>query len=540
MLGPLRTLLVRMCDPRSSVIIDSTTSPIPTASTAESARDHRSTYQDVVARFQNLSISDKVEKLLPKPTPSTSPILSTTVQLPPEIMAQIFATICHADWYIFPPEKNPHKKMTPLVLGQVCGEWRAIIWSTPFIWSHVYLNLSATRYSVQVELLADWLARSGVCPLTIKLLFEEEGDWTDRLPMELIQLLACNAHRWRAINFVLPESWYHFLEEVKYSFPLLTSVLTQPLWADCGQAPPKRKRLELFRNAQLLTDLHLNGYYLSDVDIEWERLTRFTLQHVYLDECFYALAKTPNLTYCRVYTILLNDVGRELQERDMELMELKHLVIYSASWVDTERLLSHMSFPALLWLEISSPQTSYDLPSLPTLLRHAECRNIKRLKLSEFQFGAPESELLQCLRELPSLTDVDIEMQSTSVPVCHFIADVLICANPSASPLASHSASNASIHEGAPYFLPNLEKFKFSGPVAPEEVWFDEALAEVLECRMRLSSARRESVARLVLLEVRSERTYDFVLSPAVKKKLQDLVGDGLKLAIVFGGVSWL
>ncbi|KAJ3485727.1 hypothetical protein NLJ89_g11875 [Agrocybe chaxingu] len=105
--------------------------------------------------------------------------------------------------------------------------------------------------------------------------------------------------------------------------------------ADCGLASTRRKPFTLFRHVPLLSDLHLNRYYLVDVSVSWAQLTSLTLQHVYLDECFYALSRTPDLMYCQLYPILKNDIEREVHDTEVRLDELEQIVIYRALWHDT-------------------------------------------------------------------------------------------------------------------------------------------------------------------------------------------------------------
>lgn len=449
-------------------------------------------------------------------------------------MAEIFAITCHADAYTFPTDKYRHKRTTPLIIGKICTQWRAITWSTPYIWSHISLCLSTPRYETQVKLMSDWLTRSGVCPLTINLIFDCEDDWTDIIPHDLIQLLIVSANRWRSINFVLPESWYSILAELKYGFPLLVTVVSQPLWADCSLSPSKRKRLNLFEFAPVLRDVHVNGYYLTDVDVPWNQLDRFALQHVYLDECFYALVKTPNITFCRIYTILINDVNRNIAENTIELPLLQELLIYSASWADISRLLGKMTVPSLETLEISAPHLDIGEPvELPaTLLCDPKCR-LKRLRLSEWSFVCAEPEFLQHLRVIASLEELDIDMQSCSVPITELLLpDILELGEP--NPLDSSSDNDIT-------FLPNLQILKFSGPISVTSNNYDDNLTSLIEKRLERSKRclGTPPVSRLKVFEIITEKTYPFTPSPSVKQRLSKLVDEGLQLKVKFSETPW-
>ncbi|KAF8814589.1 hypothetical protein BYT27DRAFT_7206045 [Phlegmacium glaucopus] len=511
-----------MCDPNSSTTADSTDPQALSFPTVPKP--------DLEDAFQTLTLTDGATK-----ASSTPPTWSTSQNigsLPNELMAEIFATTCHADSYTFSNDGNRRKRTTPLILGKVCGQWRAITWSTPYIWSHISLSLSTPRYETQIKLLSVWLTRSGVCPLTINLIFDCENDWTDIIPTELIQLLLASANRWRAINLVLPESWYSLLAELKHSLPLLVTVVSQPLWADCGLTPSKRKRLNLFEFAPLLRDVHVNGYYLSDVDVPWEQLDRFTLQHVYLDECFYALVKTPNLTYCRIYTVLINDVNRNITEHSIELPLLQELVIHSASWADISRLLSKMTVPLLDTLKISAPRIDREPVELPvSFICDPKCL-LKRLRLSEWSFVCEESEFVRYLRSIPSLEELDIDMQS-SPPITELLHHILELTEPN-SPNSSPSDDDTT-------FLPNLQIFKFSGPIHATNSNYDDNLTALIE--KRLEHSKRCSgnllVSPLKVFEVITEETYPFTSTPSVKPRLSKLADEGLQLKVKFSETSW-
>jgi hypothetical protein len=413
MLGALNKVLLKLCDPRNSVS-SSNASPRPSSAVMFGIATHSST---VGMRRQQEEPADTTSS-------RTHNFQSAINQLPYELLAEMFTTICHADSDQFLGDRNRHKKTTPLVLGSVCSHWRTVVWNNPQIWSHISLCLSSPsgRYATQVSLLKEWFERSGICPLTMNITFHNEDDWTKKIAHDLINLLVEQAYRWRSINFVLPESWYPFLECIKDNVNQLTTVSTQPLSADCIQSPSKRKRLTLFENAPLLNDLHLNGYYLTDVFLRWPQLTRITLQQVYLDECFYALPLLPNLTWCRVYTILINDVNRIFVDPDQPILlnQLKKMIVYRAAWGDLMRLLSSISCVLLESFEISALLDDLVFPQLSTVLPQFTTDNhrpsmLTRLVLSELGFRARpafqvEPELKALLRDMPMLEELEIDI----------------------------------------------------------------------------------------------------------------------------------
>jgi hypothetical protein len=101
---------------------------------------------------------------------------------PPEIASHIFIQYA-------PPSALFEKdnRGTPLYLGAVCRKWRQLAWATPRLWSSLLVGFRLRgRYNCSNEsdlpqLVAEWLERSAILPLTIRLDlsghgFEDHGD----------------------------------------------------------------------------------------------------------------------------------------------------------------------------------------------------------------------------------------------------------------------------------------------------------------------------------------------------------------------------
>jgi len=521
MLRLLHKTLSRLCNPRSTMVVESD-----------------SPHEPPMEQLEDDLCSHTLESIPPEK--SSEPSMRqphTMFRLPQELLCEIFATVCHADFHKFRRSvKNRHNKTTALTLGRICREWRDIVWSTPAIWSHVFLCLSLTRYDAQVKLLEGWLNRSGVHPLSLNFCFHNEGEWSNKKPpMDLIILLSSTSYRWRVIDVVIPEGWYQALNEIMHNIPILVDVSTQSLQSDCALSPSKRKPFTLFKHAPVLKAVHLNGYYLSDVSIPWGQLRHLTLQYVYLDECFFGLMKSPDITACRIYTILKNDVNRVVIENDILLELLEEMFFFGSIWDDTERLFSHLITPLLHTLEISTPQDDLDLPKIPPLLLKSGSHLLK-LKLDAFTFTSDEVNLLELLCNIPTLHNVEISMNPDSVPISNLFIDLLKLRPSSSTSDKTDDPRPPSI----PYFLPNLEMFTFSGPIdAPPG--FSDLLLEVLRLRRNLTpgTSDREPFP-FFWLDIKTDTECSFVLPAEMKDKLQELVDDGLHLSVVFNGYSWL
>ncbi|KAF8151580.1 hypothetical protein B0H34DRAFT_728195 [Crassisporium funariophilum] len=445
---------------------------------------------------------------------------ASTLELPPELMAQIFAATCHAAFEPFRARNEcATQKTTPFTLGQVCRLWRAIIWSTPFIWSYVALELSCRPETCQAQIdrLGDWLELSGACPLTIRLFLPTYSGMNENVVKNLIKLLAMNAHRCQAVDFAFPSSWYTILNEVDYDFSILTTARCEDLVL---YSAGEHEKFKVFKSAPLLNDIHLLASDIFILDTRWEQLVRVTLQHVILNECFYVLAKTPNLIYCCVEEI----VRERTTDTNVEVLLLEELVVSNSSWPCTEQLLWHISMPSIQSLTIS-PQTLSEFLSLSTILQRAGYF-LQRLKLDNIDVAFRESEILLCLRNLPSLVDIEISFSpGTHEPIRHFLTDVLMCQGHTVS--ASHTAIPES-EANHTFFLPNMQHFSFFGPVGVGIVWLDEILADRLQTRVNGTPWTDDSSLQ------------DLLLGSSAREKMKILVDDGLTLKLNVDGRSLL
>lgn len=438
-------------------------------------------------------------------------------QLPPEIMAEIFAMA------VLSEAASTSSRMTPFKLGKVCSRWRGIAWSTAHIWSSVYLRLSRRRYQAQAALLRAWLDRSGRYSLTIHLTLEDEGAWTHAAPQKVVAILASESKRWYSVNFVLPEACYPRLEIAKGNLPVLTSFILQPLLSDCRRSQANRKRLTAFENAPELRTAHLNGYYLDDTIVPWGQLLQLTTQHVYLDECFYALLRVPKITYVCFSTILLNDTGRVVVKSPIKLPHMEYLKMHGASGADQAILLAEMTLPCLSELDLSSPDTSRVLSSIPALLTRSGCL-LKKFTLSSCQLV--EDELVECLSGMPSIEELKLAPLLTGPPLSSLLMNTL-------AGYTRNADQNPDSYKGA--FLPRLQHLEYEGLAS-----FDGAAVEMmLGYRRRRSGEGPPAIANLKSLRIITDS--DINANREVKKNLQKMADEGLVLVIKsLGGTSWL
>ncbi|KAJ6593157.1 hypothetical protein B0H19DRAFT_13305 [Mycena capillaripes] len=114
---------------------------------------------------------------------------SFILQLPPEITATIFDHCLPSD---LPCQPSSHE--APLLLAQICHQWREICLDTPDLWASVVFGDTKS-----IELLKMWLPRAGNHPLTLSLR-SVDNVRAD----QLMQTIKPYCSQWKDVHFHLP------------------------------------------------------------------------------------------------------------------------------------------------------------------------------------------------------------------------------------------------------------------------------------------------------------------------------------------------
>ncbi|KAJ2922940.1 hypothetical protein H1R20_g14198, partial [Candolleomyces eurysporus] len=394
--------------------------------------------------------------------------------LPPELLTEVFAVACFSE--VAATNTARRARTTPLTLGQVCRHWRQIVESTPHLWSWVLIRLYRSKYDSQLEILKEWIGRTSTTqPLTIELSFEDEDAWVAKPPHELLQILLKEAHRWRSIDLTLPEACYQRVKSAKVQFPMLENIALQPLLADAHVAQAERKRLDIFEVVPSLTQLRLNGYYLDDCSIPWEQLQELVLQHIYVDECFYALQKAKNLVNCTLSTMLVNDCNRTVKKVQLTLPHLERLRLQGASGTDQATLIANLTAPALSELIISSADASSAFGDIATMVSRSDCL-LRTFEVNGFDMD--ETALVEMLNSLSTVEALHL-VPNSSAPLKSGLLDALRGSQTSISDPSASSAASTSATPAPTSFLPNLQSLEYEGDAAFEE----EALVGMISSR---------------------------------------------------------
>ncbi|KAJ6486861.1 hypothetical protein C8R45DRAFT_930442 [Mycena sanguinolenta] len=290
----------------------------------------------------------------------TYPVLS----LPPEIVAEIFAHSLPS----CPDCPPPHGTLSPLLLCQICRQWRTIALSTPVLWRAINVELgrgdSEKTLAAELDLLKTWLKRSGDCPLSLSL--AHSRNITHRLVPQFLRAIVAHRQRWEHVDILMPFEYMHLIYG---DMPLLRSLTFGPSNYPHGHA----RFPDLFHGAPHLKSVILtHNFFKSFMALPWARLTRLEADCLYEHECIEILREAPLLVACtfRVCsgsTVLQTEILAHACLRDLALDKVdEHSTPPRLCMV-----LDCLMLPALRSLQIDEPFVT--LEALATFIARSHC-----------------------------------------------------------------------------------------------------------------------------------------------------------------------
>ncbi|KAK7055861.1 F-box domain-containing protein [Favolaschia claudopus] len=235
--------------------------------------------------------------------------------LPSEVISEIFIRTLPV-YPLRPPKTGPS---SPTLLSQICSPWREIALSTPQLWRAFSLSFdrhpNSTNSRHQTEFAETWLARSGSCPLSIKI--HKKGTDHGKHPYAVIA-----AHRERWEHLWITSSIID-VPAFRCSTPLLRSLHLD------GSLPfrPKQDPLTVaFNRAPLLRTASVPRCAVSSLTIPWAQLTSLTLDGGLFPNFIKTLNHTPNLIHCelKIFDPACNGPQFTMKLERLESLVLRH------------------------------------------------------------------------------------------------------------------------------------------------------------------------------------------------------------------------
>lgn len=218
-----------------------------------------------------------------------------------------------------------------VLLSHVCRDWRHIALSSPRAWSKVLVDLSPSSTHPQASKALAYLARSGACPLDIRLIT------SNACPSDVIPALYETFPRWRTFSFDCSSSGIssEVIKSLAGHAPVLEELrlVFEPASRAHGDSSP-RIPSNFSVQAPSLRVLHLNGF---GINLEWAS----TLTNLH------TLELTQNSSHPLSYNALL------------------HVLAGCASSLRTLKIHGSVSIPN--GFSGSSSQSPLALPALETL-----------------------------------------------------------------------------------------------------------------------------------------------------------------------------
>ncbi|KAJ7171620.1 hypothetical protein C8R43DRAFT_978822 [Mycena crocata] len=225
-------------------------------------------------------------------------IIYPVLTLPPELTSEIFIQCVEFDSPPTHPCGGPPGS-APLILLQICREWRTIALSTPLLWTagfNLLLGCSRSRD----ELVDEWLRRACGLPVSVRLYSDEAGN----IERDAARCLLRN-HAYRLGHLQLRLDYLDLCSVADIGkFPALR---TLTLWGFRGHPTPVRQVIDV----PLLREVSLEyGAVPSLVRLPWAQLTHFTCAQLSIDDCMCVLRDCSALKTCTLTGMTPSSSGR--------------------------------------------------------------------------------------------------------------------------------------------------------------------------------------------------------------------------------------
>ena len=409
--------------------------PLPTSDEANQIKRYIS---EKVARIAD--VDQEIEKLKALRAKLTSEIedhrslLSPVPHLPIDILQEIF-NAC------LPTAYNPviSRYEAPLLLTQVCRNWRNVALSSPFLWSAIHIPIPSlpghlTSFDIPTtalsnyltELLAltrermaavhEWLQRSKGAPLSISIF---DGGYCQKEVCDLVlDTIIFFSHRWkrlvldtRSCNLtriagVLPSQLPHleslivWNEAITHNFELAYAIPVAWSTSEIVKAP-KLRAISFYKMTANITEFPLRWSQMTEIALgSIAGPQMFSTPTMSLKQVAFILRSCQQLFAFRLEVTLLPD---DLDQQPICLLFLQKFSFHD-SGIDVSSLFSILELPSLKHLEFNSDAQYLKKASLEALLPRV---NTLERFITEPQFFA-QGYYVKCLSHMSSLTHISI------------------------------------------------------------------------------------------------------------------------------------
>lgn len=319
-------------------------------------------------------------------------------RLPPEIISNIF-DIYVKDWRL-----SISNAYGPLFLGAICRPWRQLAWKNPNLWTTIDFRFGPEVSFNSFHLAHDWLSRTGHLPLSVRL---HQNKNTDHFPLVCHAFVQTILSKYGpfcySLSLRLPSET---LASIDYFSSPESSMLQELEVSSTNKESFDGPTLNLRDHSP--TTLTIIRLVLSEVAIDYNKLTSFTGDHMFLGEVVQILKMAPMLKSCTqraVYHDFIHMRGplnmEPLIHTDIELFDID----FSCEKRDVERFFEKTTFPRLRNFICVYCSDYFPVDSFIEFIRRSSC-SLQQLSLERVPISG--QGLIEIAKAAPSIIDFSI------------------------------------------------------------------------------------------------------------------------------------
>ncbi|KAK0436241.1 hypothetical protein EV421DRAFT_1739697 [Armillaria borealis] len=304
-------------------------------------------------------------------------------------------------------------KFPPLVLSQVCRDWRAIALSTSRLWSSLRLDFDLYRSDMAcLYLLQTYLLRSGMHDITLSIHSKTDLSKSHRIPV-----LILSAPRWTDLSLSITHKSIHTFSTARGTFHRLSRLSLEVI----GPIPRARWNstkctFDAFEYAPELRSFTLQRMCaaIEEISLPWSQLNEYAgddWMSSYID----IFKRAPDMERASLQCDAESEYDDEnhpsLSHQGLRVLHLHEVEDPSNAHILLEggivRLLSYIEFPALDSLSMSYRHTSIQIPRT---LRGSTASSLRFLSIdAPFVITAEaQANLLGLLQTTPFLSSLSM------------------------------------------------------------------------------------------------------------------------------------
>jgi hypothetical protein len=307
--------------------------------------------------------------------------------IPPEIISQIFLDCLQED---------SSGREIPRLVTKICSSWRHVALTTPMLWTTLRLDLDDPNPEAQAVFVHNWIARSAECPLSIEL-----HDFHASENRAVMGILISSAHRWGKLKLHFGDHLVPVLAPIKGRLTELRELdLAAYLYEDDSPGA-----IDFFAAAPALRIVKLSGESSAKFELPWLQLTHCEIARFQLRDCLAVLQKATALSSAVLLRMYHSYMEVPIAFHDPTSSNIHSLELIDSVGLDMR--LANLTLPFLDTLTVeTSAGTHWPHPQLMSFLARSS-QHLQKISLKEAPIS--DSQLLECLEELPSLLELRVE-----------------------------------------------------------------------------------------------------------------------------------